>query len=305
MDFLMQKLQRDGNLVGLKMRPARALIGWMPERVAQVVLGVPEALLKPLPDQLHRVRQAHAAVMSRPTGVDQTRLLSDLDDRLRQYLAETQEGPGYKQYISGGYSVRIVNLNKLCALQPVVHTDYSDHSDGFGRLLQEATQEDMLSLIKITLPIPAPAELPVHFDQKKNAWIMQSGNPQIRVVKEFSARTELAPGLFGTAYGFCIASLPSFVQVKLYRGRYFLTDGYHRSLALLQKGITHIPVMDHEIPQSENLNVAGRFADATILGPHPPLFSDYLRDDVSAAVSQPSPQKTIMIQSAENMTWGE
>lgn len=305
MNILLEKLRKDGNLVGLKFRPARALIGWIPEREAQIALGIPLNLVTPLREHVRRVRDAHAAVESRPTGVDQTHLLADTGEELHGYLADLQGNSACKAYMASGQSIGIADLNEVCALQPIVHLDYTGHSEHLKSLMQGAVQEDMLSIAKITLPIPSPAELPLHFDAKKNAWIFQSENPQIRIIRNFSTRVELAPGLFGMAFGFCAASLPSFVQVVLHRGRYFLKDGYHRSLALLQKGITHIPVMFQELPDSQNLIVAGRFPDEIILGPHPPLFRDYLRDDVAASISHPAPRKTITIQPTEEMTWGE
>ncbi len=303
MNNLVEKLRRDGNLVGLKMRPAKALIGWMPERDAQTLLAIPLTPVTPLPEHVQRVQEAHRAVRSRPIGIDQTQLLSDIGEDLRDYLATLQEHPCYKQYIVSGCTIRIVDLNKICALQPVVHLDYLDHSDHLKKLTQQVVQEDVLSLVKITLPIPT-AELPVQSDQQQNAWILQCNHPDTRIVGHFTTRVELGPGLFGMGYGFCIALLPSFVQVVRYRGRYFLKDGYHRSLALLQRGITHIPVIFREMAESENLDIKGRFPDETICAARPPLFPDYLRDDVAAVVSHLASQKTIMIQSMENQTWG-
>ena len=304
MDILTEKLRKDGNLVGLKTRAARALIGWMTKPEAQLILGIPRTVVTPLPEHVRRARDAHLAVKSRPIGIDQTHLFSDVGEELRGYLAELQEHPSYKPYITSGCSIRIANLNELRALQPVVHLDYLDHSDQFRQLTQEASQEDMLSLVRITLPIPKPMALPVQADKQRNAWILQLKDPHTKIVGHFNTRVEVAPGLFGIAYGFCVALLPSFVQVVLYRGRYFLKDGYHRSLALLEKGITHIPVMVEELSASQNLVVDGRFPDETILGGHPPLFSDYLRDDVAAAVCHLASQKTITIHSAENVAWG-
>jgi hypothetical protein len=304
MDILTEKLRKDGNLVGLKTRPARALIGWMPQQEAQLMLGIPLDVVTPLPEHVRRVRDAHAAVRSRPIGIDQTHLLSDIGAEWRNYFAQLQEHPGFRPYIASGYTIRIANLNQICALQPVVHLDYLDHSDHFRTLNQQAVQEDMLSLAKVTLPIPAPMELPVQSDKRKNTWLLQFRDPHTQVVGHFNTRVELTPGVFGMAYGLCIALPPSFVQVVLYRGRYFLKDGYHRSLALLEKGITHIPVMFQELSESQSLEVDGRFPDETILGIHPPLFSDYLREDVAALVSHLASQKTITIQSTDNVTWG-
>jgi len=300
----MEKLLKEGSLASLKTRPARALIGWMPEREAQIMLAIPLAPATPLPEHVRRVRAARAAVRSRPTGIDQTNVFSEIGEELREYLSEFQEHPNYKQYFAGGCSIRIANLNKLCALQPVVHLDYLDHSNHFKALTQRAAQDDMLSLVKITLPMSTAVGLPVQFDQPKNAWIVRSRNPDTRIIGPFSAQVEMAPGIFGMGYGFCVALLPSFVQVVLYRGRYFLKDGYHRSLALLEKGITRIPVIYQEIVESQNLELEGRFPDEIILGTHPPQLPDYFRDDVAAAGFHLASQKTIKIQSLEDLTWG-
>jgi len=303
-DTLVEKLLKDGDLVGLETRPARALIGWMPEREAEIVLGIPQASMKPLPEHAQRVRKARTAVASRPSGIDQTHVFSDVGEELRDYLAEFQQHPSGKQYLASGCAISIANLSEVCALQPIVHSDYLDDFPQVKKLIQQAAQDDMLSLIKITLPIPMPVELPMRFDSQRNAWILQSRNPDARIVGHFSARVELAPGLFGMGYGFCIAHLPSFVQVVLYRGRYFLKDGYHRSLALLEKGITRVPVLFREISGPQRLEVEGRFPDETLLGAHPPRLPDYLRDDVAAAGFNLASQKTITVQSAENRSWG-
>jgi hypothetical protein len=163
----------------------------------------------------------------------------------------------------------------------------------------------MLSLAKITLPIANTAPLTVQFDPLKNSWIVTANDFDTRVVGRFSSPVEVARGMPATAYGFCVARLPSFAQVVCYRGRYFLTDGYHRALALFQKRITHIPVLFRETAEAQELEVEERFPDEVILGSRPPLFPDYLRDDVAAAVYHLAFQKNISIHAAESRSWGE
>ena len=94
------------------------------------------------------------------------------------------------------------------------------------------------------------------------------------------------------------------MQVVLYRGRYFLKDGHHRSLALLERGISRVPVVLLELSPAEKLEVEGRFPDKMLLGPHPPVLSDYLRDDVAAACFNRATEKTITIKAAEDLKWG-
>jgi len=303
MNNLVEKLRRDGNFVGLKTRPARALIGWMSEQDAHTILAFPMVPATPCAEHLQRVKEAHRAVQFRTASLDQTHLLSDPGEDLHDYLAALQVHSCYKQYIASDCSVRVADLNQLGVIQPVVHLDHSDYSEHFRTLLPRARQEDMLSLARITLPIP-PAEVAVQPEQQKNAWILRFTHPDTRIVGHFSAPINLGAGLSGMGYGFYVAVLPSFVQVVCYRGRYFLKDGYHRSLALLERGITRIPVIFRELSESHELEVEGRFPDATILGPHPPLLPDYLRDDVAAVVSHLASQKTITIRASEEWCWG-
>ncbi|HXX21771.1 MAG TPA: hypothetical protein VEO19_01325 [Terriglobia bacterium] len=303
MNNMVDKLLKDGNLVGLKMRPARALIGWMSEQDAYTILAIPMVPGTPRPEHVQKVKEAHRAVQYRTESLDQTHVLSDPGEELRDYLAELGRHPCYKPYIAKGCSVRVADLSKLGAVQPVVHLDHAEHFGHFRRLLLQARQEDMLSLAKITLPIPT-ADMGVQSEQQKDSWVLRFTHPDARVVGHFSAPIDLAAGLSGMGYGFCVAVLPSFVQVAYYRCRYFLKDGYHRSLALLERRITHIPVIFQELPESLSLEVEGRFPDGTILAPQAPLLPDYLRDDVAAVVSHPTSQKIITIRATEDHCWG-
>lgn len=304
MDVLSKKLLRDGNLVGLKTRPARALIGWMAERDAQMLLGIPKTPAKPLPEHVQRVTEARAAVNSKPPGVEQIHALSQPADELLGYLQEFHRQPSSRQYTAKGWTIQIANLQELCAVQPIVHLDYLAHSEHWQSLLQQASHESMVSLARITLPIANTSPAAAQFDPQNNSWIVKANDCDTRVVGHFSSPLEVAPGMMATACGFWVARVPSFAQVVRYRERYFLRDGYHRALALLQKGIAQIPVLFREIPEAQKLEVCESFPDAVILGPRPPLFPDYLRDDVAAAVSHLASQKTISVQAAETRSWG-
>jgi hypothetical protein len=285
---LAEKLQRDGTLAGLKLRPARALIGWMPQRDAETLLAIPA--IAPAPEQVRQVQAAHAAVSARSSGMDQTGAISETGDEAQDYLTDFRN----KSQLSAGRSIQMADLTRLAAVQPVVHLDDSRHFD-------LPSTPDLVSLAKITLPMPTRIELPVEFDPQKRAWILDSANPDACVMGHFRTPVEIAPGVFGTGYGFCIAALPSVVQVVRFRGRYFLKDGYHRSLALLQKGIAKIPVIFEE---TDKLEIAGRFSDEIILGDRPPCLPDYLEDNVSAAVSHLAVHKAITIECSEQLRWG-
>lgn len=303
MNNLRDKLLRDGNLVGLKMRPARALIGWMSVQDAYTILAIPMVPRTPRPESVQKVQGAHRAVQSRIESLDQINVLSDPGEDLRGYLAELEGHPAYKQFIAKGCSVRVADLSKLGAIQPVVHLDHAEHSEHFRRLLPHARQEDMLSLAKITLPI-LPDDMGVRPERQKSSWVLRFTHPDARLVDHFSMPIDFGAGLSGMGYGFRVAVLPSFVQVARYRGRYFLKDGYHRSLMLLERRITHVPAIFEELSESRTLEVEGRFPDSTILASQAPRLPDYLRDDVAAVVCHPTFQKIITIRVTEERCWG-
>lgn len=302
---LATQLRTRGNFAGLKTRPARALIGWIRERDALILLGIPLRPLNPSPADVRRVAVALAAVDSRAPSIDQRHAVSEIDDALLNYALEIEKQPHYKNYLKNGCTLRIAQLPDICALQPIVHLDYADFAGDFAERIERANPQDIVSVARITLPLTVPAPPPVHIESQKHAWTLHSANPDIRILTNFSGRIEVAPGLFAMGYGFCIAQPISVVQVVLYRGRYFLKDGYHRCLALLQRGITRVPVIFQGLDETQMLVVEGRFADEVILGEHPPKLTDYLRDDVAARISALSFSKTVVIRAEESHSWGE
>jgi len=304
MNNLATQLLTSGNFVGLKTRPARALIGWLTERDAQILLGIPLHPVEPSPADIQRVALAHAAVASRAPGIDQIHAVSAIDDALRDYALEIEKQPHYRNYLTHGCTLRIAHLPDLCALQPIVHLDYAASAEHFPELIERVDPQDMVSVARVTLPLTAPAPPRVSFESQQRAWTVHSANPDIRILTNFSGRIEMAPGLFAMGYGFCVAQPISVTQVVLYRGRYFLKDGYHRCLALLQRGISRVPVIFQDLGETQALAVEGRFGDEVILGEHPPKFADYLRNDVVAAVSALAFSKTVVIRAEESHSWG-
>jgi hypothetical protein len=86
---------------------------------------------------------------------------------------------------------------------------------------------------------PAQFEDPlVIFDQAKQAHIMASPNPNLRVFENFTMHAQVMPGVEVPVFGFGVALLPSLMCVAGVGGRYFLRDGYHRAIGLLEAGMS-------------------------------------------------------------------
>jgi hypothetical protein len=270
-------------------RPARALIGWMSQQEGQLFLAGRQIQNAQKPEYITKVQEARAAVQKRQPGVDQSELLAQVPPELQEYLTGFQSQDAFKPFADEKWLPKIADLRKVCALQPVV---FSDHAE---ERATSADPEEMLSIAKITLPIPDPTEIPLQYDQSRNTWMITSRNPNLKIVGNFSA-----PIQGFTGCGFLVAVSASFVQVVLHRGRYLLRDGYHRSLGLLARGITNVPVLYREFSEYENLGLpAGMLQAESYLGERPPLLEDYLNNDVASEVLLPASQKMIVVQGME------
>lgn len=284
-----------GNSLAHVTRPARALIGWLQQAEAQLMLA--QRMVQRADDQLHadRAFEARAMVASRSAMVNDPHALSQAPVELADHVARFTAQQDYRPFLAEGWSVRLVDLSKVVALQPVVFWDHAQERT------EAASAGDMPSIAQITLPIRSGAEpLPVQFDPARNTWMITSRNPNLRIVGQFSGPVDVGNGHQLTGCGFVVTISPSFVQVVRYRDRLLLRDGYHRSLGLLAQGITHVPALFREFGQFEALGLGpGMLPEASYLGDRPPLLADYLAETVSAEVSLPASQKMLVIQGIE------
>ena len=269
-------------------RPARALLGWMARNEAELALAQ-RRVNAVTPEHSQRVARAQAVVAARSPGIDQTNLISDIPKPLKAHVAQLQAHAAFAPIVAEGWTVKLADLTKVCALQSTTLCD------GASERVKGATPNDMAALIAVTLPVPQPLELPLHFDPVNNVWTIALRNPNLQIVGHFAGPVQDHIGC-----GFLIAVSPSFVQVALYRGRYVLRDGYHRCLALLAKGIKKAPVLFREYTQFESLNAdPALFPEAVYLGERPPLLPDYLNEEVSAEVQLAASRKMIVIPGLE------
>jgi hypothetical protein len=244
------------------------------------------------PELVNKVALARASVSKRPSGVDQSSALTDPPTALDTYLAEFKNSATAKAYIAEGWGVQVADLRKVCALQPII---FSDHAE---ERAADVAEGDIVSAARVTLPLPEATELPIQFDPARNTWMISSRNPNLRLVGQFSSKVDQIPG--GKACGFIVAVTPSFVQVAFHRGRYLLRDGYHRSLGLLRRGFSTVPVLYKEFSPYDDLGLGqGMLPGQAFLGDRPPLLADYLDEVVSCAVAFPATQKMVIVQGTE------
>jgi len=239
---------------------------------------------------LKRARQARDSVARRKKAGDQGDIIREVPSTLDGYVASLRQSPAAKVYFDEGWRVALADLSKVCALQPHIFTDHAEDRTA------NVDSENLESLAGVALPLPTQVEIPAQFDEHRQAWIISSPNPNLRVVGNWAGQVQ--PG--ATGFGFIVTVLPSFVQVARVDNRYVLRDGYHRAFGFLKRGAHWVPVFVREYARYEELGLGpGLLPPSSYLGDRPPLLVDYFDDEVSADVSLPGFQKMIVIHGLE------
>jgi hypothetical protein len=277
-------------------RPGRALIGWMLEEHAMTTLAGNTRGVPPTAEHVEKYRIAQTHVMARKAFVLDRDPVSEPASQLSEHIESLKRADfPSSHYFADGWDVKMVDLTRVCAIQPVVFLDHSEQRT------DSVNANNIKSVIDITLPLQARVPVPPQFDPNKNAWIFSSRNPNLRVAGNFG--TPLPNGFIG--YGFVVEIALSFVQVARYNGRCYLRDGYHRSLGLLKRGISVVPAFVKEYSMLEEFAPpTGMLPAGAYRGDRPPMLVDYLDDNVSANVLLPSTQKLIVIQGMELAPFG-
>jgi hypothetical protein len=273
-------------------RAARALIGWMKPEDAHRLLMSGSNDTAPDPARIQVARQARGAVAARSDGIAQDNLVIDYPAGLKDHVEALRDNLTAAQMFAEGWAVGLVDLTRVCAFQPLVFCDQAIDR------VQGVEESDISTIAAVTLPLAEHVQLPIQFDQIRQAWVVASANPNLRVASSVGP-IPTNPG--GTALGFAIAVGQSFLQVGRYRRRYFLRDGYHRAFGLLSRGINIVPAFVRDMGSFEELMPDPRamLPQDSYQGPRPPVLPDYLDDTVSAVVRVPAVHKMIVIQALE------
>ena len=235
------------------------------------------------------MREARDEVDAREVGISQANLVSAPPSELTDHLARLESTPGGHRMRVEGWRIAIVDLNMVAAFQPSVFTDTT------AERVAGVDPTDLRSIAEVTLPIADAAPVAVAYDPVKQAYIITSPHPNLRVLGNVNAPLPDGTPMFGFAVG---VTLP-FMQVAGFQGRYVLRDGYHRAFGLLGRGITHVPAYVREFDTTENIAPPGMLPHGAWLGDRPPLLRDYHDNRVAEPVSLAVPARLIVIQALE------
>jgi hypothetical protein len=229
-------------------------------------------------------------VAGRPEGIDQSGLLNYLPPELDEHVAQLRAGAAATMF-ADGWEVRLVDLARVCAFQPSVFVDSA------AERTAGASPDRLVGIAEVTLPTQWATELPAQFDEGRQQWLLVSRNANLRVIGNFAGPVAGLGSPIG--FGFVVTVTPSFVNVGLYQGRYFLHDGYHRALGLLSRGIRLVPAFVKEYAAIQDLVPAGMLPQEEFLGSRPPILPDFLDDQVAARIDLPACQKMVIVHAME------
>ncbi len=273
-------------------RPSRALIGWMTPAQAEMVLGGNTLGKQVSAEHRELARSAREAVASRPAGVDQAGITSELPPELDEHVAQLRQSPLGGAMFQQRWDVVLVDLARVCAFQPTVVADAAVER------VQDVKSDDLAAIAAITLPTGAAEPPCVQFDASRQAYMVASPNLNLKIVG--TANGPASDGSGAVVLGFTVLAPPSFLNVVRFQDRVLLRDGYHRAYGFLSRGITHVPAFTRTMEVIEDVIPSGVFLPQhSYLGDRPPLLPDYLDDQVASTVRLPAVQKMVVIQGIE------
>src|SRR6266704_1370192 len=174
-------------------RPARALLGWMPPELGERALLSNRLGVEPTGEQREQARRAREAVAARPAGADQQGLVAAPPPELAEHVERLRAQRASAAMFTEGWDIALVDLARVCAFQPWVFADSAVER------VQEVKPEDIRSIAMVTLPTDHSTIVHAQFDQAKQAFVIASPNPNLKVTGSFAMMVQEARSACSTA----------------------------------------------------------------------------------------------------------
>ena len=257
----------------------RGLIGWMNEADAvHFLLGRQPGDKDNLTTIKQEIEKYHSIVKSRPISHLENPI-SQLDETNSQKISSRPDIQS--TFASLIWSPVLIDLRKVLSYQKLINLD------GLETRVASVT-ESLDSLINFCLPINEPLnKVGAIIDGDQKGYTISSLNPNLRIMGAQMQDANVAPGpglppIKAKAVSFVFGIGSSYLQVGLYKDRYFIRDGYHRAYGLLKKGINIVPCILIEARDTNELGLKpGMFTFEEIYGERPPGLIDFLDDSVA------------------------
>jgi hypothetical protein len=267
--------------------PGRVLAGWLSEEQGQ---SLTQAALAPadVPAALARIEGARRAVRQRPPRVHYEARPAPVPRQLADSIEKLRATQLCQEAEAQGFEVAAVDLTRVIAFQPFVRLPGVAAVD---RTLQTA---DPGSIAAVALAQNPQTGLSCYFNSHLGTWAVDSPNHNLEIVDVLGEERE--PGVM--CVGFKFAVKPSVLKVLRYGGRWYLSDGYHRTGALVRRGVRFAPALVKDAEALEDLGCIGHLPIDALLGDRAPTAADYFDDQVAMELRVPGGPRRYMVQAS-------
>lgn len=275
-------------------RPARIPFGWMSNEAIQATLQAARPGAAVDAADLEGVVSRQVAAAQRKRDATVAIVEGPFVPEVLAHIATLHASGAADQFFNEGWTVAMVDLTQVTALQPHVFVDRLDE-------VKQIARQGLGAVATLTLPLPSEEQLQVSCDPNAKSWTVVSPSPNLKVVGAHSGPVNPQPGS-PPAFGFVAATLPSYLQVAHVGDSYVLRDGYHRAVGLITAGMSIVPGFVRDFDSAGAVLAGlppGMLPAATWLAPNAPRLPDYLDDAVSATVELPAMRRAIVITAVE------
>jgi hypothetical protein len=275
------------------------LLGFYPEEEARQLLQGKALEQGKLDEIMKRWGIARALIETLPPLSHGPEVLPILEPEALIEISKVMGRADCKQmFPDGTWSVSLLQLSGIIPFQPSIDLAYASN---LGEEVLNPT--DILFAVKLCFPYGKASTLAVSVDHPQKAITVSGINPSLQVAGFQWGQQDAQGPLVISLY---ISAGPNLVQATRYRGRYFLTNGYHRTYRLMRAGFTHIPCLvrnANNIAETGALG-AGFFSESLLMSPRPPLFMDFADEVLAISVPMPAAKKVVRIRPDEYLVLG-
>lgn len=263
----------------------RYLLPWLAEPIASIaVLGHPAQNAGDQAAVAEVLSRARAALATRSVYAAEDPRVDVRDDALRAIADRDDVQLAFAPH---RWEPAHVDLRKVLSVQPILRLS------GLGERVASLSMD---GLVDVCVPRRETQQVAVSPDTDGRGVTFTSRNPNLRILGTSVGEVEPAPGQKHVAASVVVGGLQSYVQVAQYRDRFFLRDGYHRSVALLRRGVAVVPCIFIFARSLQELTPnGGLFADDVLFAERPPAVCDFLDPNVTLTTRRPGVRRVLRV----------
>lgn len=252
-------------------------------------------------DEWHRCMEVMQALARSEAGLADNAPVEPLPAQMRELEADLLSSPQFmRSYNDLPTRMRMVDLQRLVIYQSQVSLDHEIRvADEISRLNGPAALFRFCQGVDRELP-------PLHFERYGDDMVIFSSPSQDMryleplILQQGQATGYVPAGKVGAVLGLAVGFGSNLLNAIEYKGRLLLNNGYHRSMALLNAGVRHVPCVIQTVRHPDEFSVAGTKFSAEsrefyFSNPRPPMLKDFVDSRLYRDVDVISRERRVVI----------